>query len=363
MRIAMIAPLMESVPPTLYGGTERVVSILTETLVRRGHQVTLFASGDSITRAKLVSCSRHALRLDPAVRDPQAFTIAQLGEVYQQAASFDIVHNHNDYYAFPAARMASTPTVTTTHGRLDLPEYHRVYEAFREQPLVSISHAQRAPVPDVNWVATVYNGIEIDNYHFRPERGDYLLFLGRISPEKRPDRAIEIARDVGMRLVIAAKVDAVDRDYYEHAIKRQIDSSSLIEFVGEVNDQEKDALLGGAYAYLFPIDWPEPFGLTMVEAMATGTPVIATSVGSVEEVVVDGVTGFICRRFHDMVDAVERVDSIDRSACRAHVERHFSPDVMAAGYESVYRRLVDPIVVLNTDVIAAPAGQIMNDIA
>jgi glycosyltransferase involved in cell wall biosynthesis len=363
MRIAMIAPLMESVPPPLYGGTERVVSVLSETLVRRGHQVTLFASGDSVTQAKLVPCCRHALRLDAEVRDPLAFTMAQLGEVYQQAASFDIIHNHNDYFAFPAARMARTPTVTTTHGRLDLPEYHHVYHAFREQPLVSISHAQRATVPDVNWVSTVYNGIEINNYHFRREPGDYLLFLGRISPEKRPDRAIEIARDVGMRLVIAAKVDAVDRDYYEHAIKKQIASSSLIEFVGEVNDQEKDALLGGAYAYLFPIDWPEPFGLTMVESMATGTPVIATDVGSVKEVVVDGVTGFLCRSFHDMVDAVGRVGSIDRRACRAHVERRFSPDVMAAGYESVYRRLVNPIVVLNTDVVSAPVAQIAGDTA
>jgi glycosyltransferase involved in cell wall biosynthesis len=363
MRIAMIAPLMESVPPPLYGGTERVVSVLSETLVRRGHQVTLFASGDSVTHAKLVPCCRHALRLDTEVRDPLAFTVAQLGEVYQQAASFDIIHNHNDYYAFPAARMARTPTVTTTHGRLDLPEYRRVYQAFREQPLVSISHAQRAPVPDANWVSTVYNGIEINNYHYRSEPGDYLLFLGRISPEKRPDRAIEIARDVGMRLIIAAKVDATDRDYYEHAIKKQIASSSLIEFVGEVNEQEKDALLGGAYAYLFPIDWPEPFGLTMVEAMATGTPVIATSVGSVEEIVVDGVTGFLCRSFHDMVEAVERVGSIDRHTCRAHVERHFSPDVMAAGYESVYRRLVNPIVVLNTDVVSAPVAQVAGDTA
>lgn len=363
MRIAMIAPLMESVPPPLYGGTERVVSVLIEKLVHRGHQVTLFASGDSVTQANLVPCCRQALRLDSELRDTCAYTMAQLGKVYRQAASFDIIHNHNDYYTLPTARMASTPTVTTTHGRLDLPEYRRVYQEFREQPLVSISHAQRAPVPGVNWVANVYNAIEIDNFHFRREQGDYLLFLGRISPEKRPDRAIEIARDVGMRLIIAAKVDAADRDYYEHAIKKQIASSSLIEFVGEVNEQEKDALLGGAYAYLFPIDWPEPFGLTMVEAMATGTPVIATSVGSVAEVVVDGVTGILCRSFREMAEAVERVGSINRHACRAHVERHFSPEVMAAGYESVYRRLVDPIVVLNADVVSASAEQIMTDTA
>lgn len=357
MRIAMIAPLAESVPPLLYGGTERVVSVLTETLVRRGHQVTLFASGDSITQADLVPCCSHALRLDKEVRDPHAFTMAQLGEVYQQAASFDIIHNHNDYNAFPAARLASTPTITTTHGRLDLPEFQRVYRAFREQPLVSISQSQRKPVPDVNWVSTVYNGIDLDNYHFRSEPGDYLLFLGRICPEKRPDRAIEIARDVGMRLLIAAKIDAMDYDYYEHVIKKQIESSSLIEFVGEVNEQEKDTLLGGAYAYLFPIDWPEPFGLTMIEAMATGTPVIATAVGSVEEVVVDGVTGFVRRSFHDLIEAVEQVGSIDRRACRAHVERYFSADAMTAGYESAYRRLVDPIELLSRDMYTLSAAQ------
>lgn len=361
MRIAMIAPLMESVPPPLYGGTERVVSVLTDSLVRRGHDVALFASGDSVTQAELVPCCPHAIRLNTDVRDPHAFTMSQLGEVYRRADMFDIIHNHNDYYAFPAARLARTPTVSTTHGRLDLPEYQWVHRAFREQPLVSISQAQREPIPDVNWVATVYNGIDIDNYHFRSEPGDYLLFLGRISPEKRPDRAIEIARDVGMRLVIAAKVDTIDHDYYEHAIKRQIASSSLIEFVGEVNEREKDALLGGAYAYLFPIDWPEPFGLTMVEAMATGTPVIATPVGSVEEVVVDGVTGLLRRSFHDMIEAVEHVGRLDRSACRAHVERQFSPEAMAAGYEAVYQRLVDPTEFLNSDVYSLSAGNPTDD--
>lgn len=339
MRIAMIAPLFESVPPSLYGGTERVVSVLTEALVDRGHEVTLFASGDSVTRANLVPGCPKALRLDSRVHDQVSYAISQLGEVYRRADQFDIIHNHNDYYAFPTARQVATPMVTTVHGRLDLPDHQRVFRSFPEQRLVSISKAQRAPLPDARWVATVHNGIEIANFRFRSEPGDYLVFLGRMSPEKRPDRAIEIARDVGMRLIMAAKVDAIDRDYFEHAIKRQIESSSLIEFIGEVNEREKDELLGGAYAYLFPIDWPEPFGLTMVEAMATGTPVIATPVGSVEEIVVHGVTGFLPRSFHDMIKAVEQVKTIDRRACRERAERYFSADAMASGYDAVYRQI------------------------
>jgi glycosyltransferase involved in cell wall biosynthesis len=341
MRIAMIAPLMESVPPPQYGGTERVVSVLTETLVMRGHHVTLFASGDSITRADLVACCPSALRTMSDKYDHLPYTTAQLGEVYRRAGEFDVIHNHNDYYVFPAARLTRTPTVSTTHGRLDTPEAIHVHEAFGEQPLVSISDSQRAPLPNANWVGTVYNGIDVANFHFRRDPGDYLVFLGRISPEKRPDRAIEIARDVGIRLVIAAKIDAADRSYYDHAIKRLIDSSSLIEFVGEVNEQEKDELLGGAYAYLFPIDWPEPFGLTVVEAMATGTPVIASPVGSVPEIVVDGVTGFLRKTLHGMTEAVEHIGTLDRAACRAYVERYFSPDAMADGYEAAYRRVID----------------------
>ncbi len=341
MRIAMIAPLMESVPPTLYGGTERVVSVLTETLVRRGHDVTLFASGDSVTGANLVPCCPSALRQAQNLHDHVTYVVAQLGDVYRRASDFDVIHNHNDFYAFPSARISATPTVTTTHGRLDIPDYQRVFGSFQEHPLISISDAQRTPLPAANWIRTVYNGIDLDNYHFRDKPGDYLVFLGRISPEKRPDRAIEIARDVGMRLVIAAKVDAVDRDYFDHAIKRQIESSSLIEFVGEVNESEKDDLLGNAYAYLFPIDWPEPFGLTMVEAMATGTPVIGSPVGSVEEIVVDGQTGFLRRAFHDMVEAVDLIGKIDRRACRTRAEQFFSPEAMASGYESAYQQVIE----------------------
>jgi glycosyltransferase involved in cell wall biosynthesis len=342
LKIAMVAPLIEPVPPPLYGGTERVVSVLTEELVRRGHEVSLFASGDSKTSAKLVACCERGLRLDPTAKDYVAYTLFGCGEAYVRADDFDVIHNHNDYIAFPFARMALTPTVTTVHGRLDLPEVHRIYEAFSEQRLVSISNDQQTWLPNGRWIGTVHNGIDIDNYHFNKKGGDYLVFLGRIAPEKRVDRAIEIARDVGMRLIIAAKVDKVDRDYYENAIKPQIEHNpSIIEFVGEVNEQEKDALLGGSYAYLFPVDWPEPFGLTMAEAMATGAPVIATNSGSVPEVVVDGVTGFVCRSFSAMVSAVSRVPEIDRRACRAHVEQHFSPTSMADGYEAVYSNIAN----------------------
>lgn len=340
MKIGMVAPLVEAVPPILYGGTERVVSTLTEELVRRGHDVTLFASGDSRTNARLVPCSEHALRLTDALQDYVAHTIIELDMVYEHANEFDVIHNHCDYLAFPFVRRSTTPTVTTMHGRLDLPEVRRLNTRFPEQRRVSISDAQREALPDANWIATVYNGIDVGSYHFRPDPGDYLVFLGRISPEKRPDRAIEIARDTGMRLVIAAKVDPADQSYYEHAIAPLIRQSPLVEYIGEVDERGKDALLGGAYAYLFPIDWPEPFGLTMVEAMATGTPVVAYRAGSVPEVVADGVTGFVCDTVHDMVEAIPRVRGLDRRACRAHVERLFSPEAMADGYERAYTSLL-----------------------
>ena len=340
LRIAMVAPLAESVPPSLYGGTERVVSVLTEELVRRGHEVTLFASGDSVTSANLVPCSPRGLRLDQEVRDTVAYTMVQLGLVYDQASDFDLIHNHVDYFAFPFARLRATPTVTTTHGRLDLAEVRRLYEHFHEQVLASISHVQRGPLPGSNWLANVYNGIDLINFHYQPIGGDYLVFLGRISPEKRPDRAIEMARDLGVPLVIAAKVDPLDQAYYEHAIAPLIKGCPLVDYIGEVNEQEKDKLLGGAYAYLFPIDWPEPFGLTMVEAMATGTPVIAYRAGSVPEVVADGTTGYICDTFRQMLGAVARVGAIDRGACRARVEAMFSAEVMADAYEAAYRALL-----------------------
>ena len=341
LQIAIVAPMVEAVPPALYGGTERVVSVLTEELVRRGHAVTLFASGDSQTHADLVACTPRALRLDPQARDHVASTLVQLDQVYQRAHEFDLIHNHTDSFAFPFARLTTTPTVTTTHGRLDLAEVRQLYRHFPEQPLIAISADQRTRLPGVNWLDTVHNGIDLVNLHFRASSGDYLVFLGRISPEKRPDRAIEIARDAGMRLVIAAKVEPADQAYYDHAILPQIRQSPRVEYIGEVDERGKDALLGGAYAYLFPIDWPEPFGLTMVEAMATGTPVVAYRAGSVPEVVADGVTGFICDTVHDMVEAIPRVRDLDRRACRAHVERLFSPAAMADGYERAYTTLLD----------------------
>jgi glycosyltransferase involved in cell wall biosynthesis len=340
MNIGIVAPVTESIPPARYGGTERVVSVLTEGLVRRGHDVTLFASGDSQTSARLVSTCDRSLRLHPEIRDSVAATVIHVGEALRQADQFDIIHNHADYVAWPFARMARTPTVTTTHGRIDLPEISRLYSLYSEQQLVSISYAQREPLPHLSWIDNVYNAIDLSNYHFRPDTGDYLVFLGRIALEKRPDRAIEIARDAGMRLVIAAKVDPVDRAYWEHAIEPLVKSSSLIEYIGEVNEREKDALLGGAYANLFPIDWPEPFGLTMAESMATGTPVITSRIGSTPEVVVDGVTGFVCASMREMIESLDKIPTLDRRACRAHVEQRFSPESMIAGYEAVYERVV-----------------------
>jgi glycosyltransferase involved in cell wall biosynthesis len=341
MKVAIVSPLVESVPPILYGGTERVASALTEELVKRGHDVTLFASGDSHTSAQLVACAPRALRLDPEVRDYVAYTLIECGDIYDRAREFDLIHNHVDYFAFPFARMSLTPTVTTVHGRLDLEEVRRTYAHFPEQRLISISHNQASTLPHANWIANVYNGIDMEKFRFRSEPGDYLVFLGRISPEKRPDRAIEIARDVGMRLLIAAKVDPADEVYYHAAVEPLINRSPLVEFVGEVDEAAKDDLLGGAYACLFPIDWPEPFGLTMIESMATGTPVVAYRSGSVPEVIVDGETGFIRDTLTGMVEAVEQVKHLNRARCREHVEQNFSAASMASQYEAVYNRVLE----------------------
>lgn len=339
MRIAEVSPLVESVPPQLYGGTERVVYGLTEELVRRGHEVTLFASGDSRTSARLVPCCPQALRLDKHEHDPAACSIVELGMVCERVQEFDLIHNHIDYFAFPFARLTPNPMLTTTHGRLDLPETRRVFESFSDAALVSISDAQRAPLPHARWLGTVYHGIDVDHFTLREQPGDYLAFLGRLSPEKRPDRAIEIARDIGMRLLIAAKVDPADRDYYEHAIKPLL-HHPLVEFIGEIDESQKDEFLGNAYAYLFPIDWPEPFGITMVEAMACGTPVIAMSEGSVPEVVEHGVTGFVCHTLRDMVEAVEKVPSLCRHVCRERALERFSVGAMADGYETIFHTMM-----------------------
>ena len=340
MRIAQIAPLAESVPPKLYGGTERVVSVLTEELVRRGHEVTLYASADSQTTARLKPCADQGLRLSQDEVDPLAYCLMQLASVFDAEKEYDIIHNHIDYVAFPFARRSAVPVVSTTHGRLDLPETRRIYEYFSDVPLVSISHEQRTPLPNSKWAGNVYNAIDIDCYEFQPEKGSYLAFLGRVSPEKRVDRAIEVARSLEIPLKIAAKIDDSDKDYFEHAIKPFLDSS-LIEFVGEVDDAQKNDFLGKALAYLFPIDWPEPFGLTMVEAMACGTPVVAMEAGSVPEVVVDGVSGFVCPSFREFIEMAEEVQSLDRLACRRSVEERFSPKAMADGYEQVYQDLMN----------------------
>jgi glycosyltransferase involved in cell wall biosynthesis len=341
MRIAQVAPLFESVPPRLYGGTERVVSYLTEDLVRRGHDVTLFASGDSETSATLVPIVERAMRFDTARRDVlSAEFIRQLGLVFGRASDFDIIHCHVDYLAYPFGALVPTPTVHTIHGRLDVPHLRPLYRQFRDVPFVSISDAQRAPLDGlgVHWAGTVYHGLPVERYAFAARDQGYLAFLGRLSPEKQADLAIEIARRVGLPLKIAAKVDPADQEYFDQVIVPLLDDP-LVEFLGEIGDAEKPAFLGGAQALLFPIDWPEPFGLVMIEAMACGTPVIARPCGSVPEVVVHGQTGFLGDTLIELTEAVKRVDEIDRTACRRHVEAHFSVRRMGEEYERVYHRL------------------------
>jgi glycosyltransferase involved in cell wall biosynthesis len=339
MRIAQIAPLIESVPPRLYGGTERIVSYLTEELVGQGHEVTLFASGDSLTTAELVPCSERALRLEPTVRDPLPYYMVMLDRVRRRAQEFDVLHFHIDYLHFPLFREIAARTLTTQHGRLDLPDLPVAYRAFREFPLVSISDDQRGPCPDWNWLRTVYHGLPRDLYPFSPRpQGGYLAFLGRICPEKRPDQAIEIARRTGLPLKIAAKVDRVDQAYFD-AVIRPLLRDPLIEFVGEIGEQDKAAFLGGALALLFPIDWPEPFGLVMIEAMACGTPVIAYRRGSVAEVIEDGWTGFMVDDVAGAVAAVAELERLDRGTIRARFERRFTAQRMATDYVLAYDAL------------------------
>jgi glycosyltransferase involved in cell wall biosynthesis len=339
MRVAQIAPLYESVPPKYYGGTERVVSYLTEELVREGHEVTLFASGDSVTEARLAAVCRRSLRMDKRCVDQLAHHIVMLERVFQRAAEFDVIHFHIDYLHFPLSRRHRVPHVTTLHGRLDIPELVPLYGEFREMPVVSVSHAQRRPLPRANWRATVYHGLPANLYRFRPSPGGYLAFLGRISPEKRVDRAIEIAKKVGIPLKIAAKVDRVDKEYFDAVIKPLL-KNRLAEFVGEIGEGEKDEFLGNALALLFPIDWPEPFGLVMIEALACGTPVIAYRQGSVPEVIEDGRTGFIVTGMADSVAAVRRLDELSRAACRESFERRFTAERMAADYLRLYERII-----------------------
>lgn len=337
MKIAQIAPLHESVPPRLYGGTERVVSYLTEELVRLGHEVTLFASGDSVTSGHLECACPQALRLTRCA-DPLAHHVIQLDKLLARAGEFDILHFHTDYGHFPATR--NLPTVTTLHGRLDLPDLLPLFRQFDRLPLVSISQSQRRPVGRVNWVGNVYHGLPLNLYHLRAGHGDYLAFLGRISPEKRPDRAIRIALKVGMKLKIAAKVDEVDRSYFESQIEPMLHNTT-VEFLGEIDETQKNEFLGNAYAYLFPIDWPEPFGLSVIEAMSCGTPTIAFCCGSVSELIDEGVTGFIVNSEEEAVEALKRVPGFCRAACRATFERRFTACRMAKDYLSIYEALVN----------------------
>jgi len=339
MRIAQIAPLDEAVPPKLYGGTERVVSYLTEELVRQGHQVTLFASGDSATTAELVSCCDTALRINPAVKDPLPHNIVQLEQVRSRVDEFDVLHFHGNILYFPLVRAIRRKTITTLHGRLDLPDLIAFHLAFPEVPRVSISDAQRQPIPAVNWVATVPHGLPRDLLPFSPTaEGGYLAFLGRISPEKRPDWAIEIAARAGMSLKIAAKIDNTDVGYWRDIIQPMIARISQIEFVGEINEQQKAAFLGNAKALLFPIDWPEPFGLAMIEAMSCGTPVIAFRRGSVPEVVEDRASGFVVASIEEAVAAARKLGQLDRGVVRREFERRFTVERMARHYLTIYEQ-------------------------
>jgi glycosyltransferase involved in cell wall biosynthesis len=338
MRIAQVAPLAEAIPPKLYGGSERVVSWLTEELVRRGHDVTLFASGDSLTSATLVPGAPAGLRL-AGIRDHLASNLVMLSEVRDRAAEFDVIHFHTDLLQYPIFEHLSARTLTTMHGRLDLVDFMPVYEKFADMPRVSISNAQRIPAPaTTNWLDTIYHGFPADLLQFNPKGGSYLAFLGRISPEKRPDRAIEIAVKAGVPLKMAAKVDPVDVGYFKGVIEPLLDHP-LVEYIGEINDRQKSDFLGNALALLFPIDWIEPFGLVMIEAMACGTPVIGWRNGSVPEVLEDGVSGFVIDSIDEAVEAVGEVGSLDRGKVRDSFDRRFTVEKMADRYVTAYERL------------------------
>ena len=338
MRIAQIAPLHEAVPPKLYGGTERVVSFLTEELVAMGHDVTLFASGDSVTTAKLEPIWPHALRLDPTIRDPIAPHMLLMEAARRRADDFDVLHFHMDYWPFSLFGRQRTPFVTTMHGRLDLPELQPVFDTFPSVPLVSISDSQRRPLPQARFVSTVHHGLPATLLTPQDRKPEYLAFLGRITPEKGPDRAIRIARAAGIPLKMAAKVDVVDKVYFETVIRPMI-AQGGVEMIGEINDAQKPAFLSGAIGLLMPIDWPEPFGLVMIEAMACGTPVIAFNHGSVPEIVEHGVSGFIVEDEAGAVAAVNRLPTLSRTTVRAEFDRRFTARRMAEDYLGIYRSL------------------------
>jgi glycosyltransferase involved in cell wall biosynthesis len=340
MNIAQVAPLWESVPPKLYGGTERIVSYVTEELVRMGHDVTLFASGDSETAARLEAVCPQALRLNTGIFNRDAPMIMLQERALGEVGDFDVIHSHLDFLGFPLARRNSVPVVTTLHGRLDLPELEPVFREYSEMPLVSISHAQRRPLSWANWQATIHHGLPRDLYTFHPKSQGYLAFLGRISPEKRPDQAIEIAKRTGLPLRIAAKVDPADQQYYRSEIEPLLDHP-LVEFLGEISDAEKDEFIGNALALVCPYDWPEPFGLVLIEALACGTPVLAYRRGSIPEIIDDGITGFVCESLAEMAEAVERFALIDRRRCRTAFEERFTADRMARDYVALYERIIE----------------------
>jgi glycosyltransferase involved in cell wall biosynthesis len=339
MHIAQIAPLTEAIPPKLYGGTERVVSWLTEELIALGHEVTLYASGDSTTSARLEAVWPRALRLDGAVRDPNALHMLMLERVYQSASDFDLLHFHLDYYPFSLFSRQPKPFVTTLHGRLDLPEHQPLFDTFSSVPVVSISNAQRRPLPQAHWVRTIHHGLPERLLLPKPIKPSYFAFLGRIAPEKGVDRAIRIARHCGVPLKIAAKIDKMDEDYFHEQIKPMLASSDT-EFIGEIGDKDKSEFLSGAMVLLVPIDWPEPFGLVMIEAMACGTPVIAFNRGSASEIVDDGLTGFVVEDINGAIGAVDRLGHLSREKVRRRFEQRFTARRMAQDYLSVYRSLM-----------------------
>jgi len=340
MRIAQVSPLWESVPPKHYGGTERVVSYLTEELVRLGHDVTLFASGDSLTAARLEPVCARALRLNEGTFNRDAPLTLLMEQALGNSGEFDVIHSHLDFLGFPLARRNPTPTLATFHGRLDLPELQRVFREYAEMPIVSISMAQREPVPWANWLATIHHGLPGDLYDFHPDGGRYLAFLGRIAREKRPDHAIEIAKRTGIPLRIAAKVDPTDREYFHSEIEPLL-AHPLVEYLGEITDTEKNEFLGNAMALVCPYDWPEPFGLVLIESLACGTPVLAYRRGSIPEIIQDGISGFVCEGPDGLTTAVDRISEVDRRQCRRAFEQRFSVKRMAQDYLLVYQRLLE----------------------
>jgi glycosyltransferase involved in cell wall biosynthesis len=339
VKIARVSPLIERVPPTGYGGTERVVAYLSDELIKQGHEVTLFASGDSQTEGDLIAACDRPLRIDPGVIEPLAHNAFQLEQVMEHASSFDIIHFHTGYSHFPFVRRHKIPNLTTFHNRLDIADLERLFSASKDIPVVSISNSQRKPFADMNWQGTVYHGLPLELYRPGAGTGGYLAFLGRICPEKRVDRAITIAERVNMKIKVAAKIDAVDREYVEKEVGSLLEHP-LVEFIGECDGLEKEKFIGDAYALLFPIDWPEPFGLVMIEAMACGTPVIAYEAGSVPEIIDSGITGFVVHSTEEAVHALSEIQYLDRKRCRETFEKRFSSARMAGDYIKIYERLV-----------------------